>query len=255
MSDPVPPAPFSYSAIWRDAGRMLASNAALITAIAGAFLFLPAVLEARFFPPPADWTDGAQWIELMRAHVRANWPWLLLSTTATLMGVIALYLLLLASPRLTVGAAMARSFSIMPFYIVLSVVLTVAIGFGFVLLVVPGIFLIGKLALATPILINETPRAPFTAMQRSWQRSAGRSWLIAGLVLSVYLAAALVSLAVRVGIGTVILIAFGPQGVGALLLAFLQGLIVTAMTVLVILLLTAVYRAVTARPDFAPQPA
>ncbi|HZG44942.1 MAG TPA: hypothetical protein VEZ41_01565 [Allosphingosinicella sp.] len=255
MNSPAPPAPISYSAIWADAGRMLAANAGLLTAIAGVFLFLPSVLETRYFPPPDGWTSYSEWLDQMREHVRANGMWLLLTTTANLVGVIALYLLLLANPRVTVGAAMARSLSIMPFYVVLSIVLTFAVGFGLFLLIVPGIFLIGKLALATPILINETPRAPFTALQRSWHRSRGRAWLIAGLVVSIYVTATLVSYAVDVGLGIVILLTFGREGVGALLLAFVHALVVTAMTVLVILLLTAVYRAVTAGPNLVKQPA
>lgn len=249
-----PPAPISYSAVWADAGRMLLANAGLLTAIAGVFLFLPAVLEARYFPPPEGSANLNEWIAQMRDYVRTNGLWLLLSTTANLTGVIALYLLLLANPRLTVAGAMGRSMSIMPFYLVLSAVLGVLVLLGLSLLIVPGLFLIGKFALATPILINETPRAPFTAMRRSWQRSTGRAWAIAGLLLSIYLIAVVASLAAEVGLGTVILLAFGPGGIGALLLAFVKGLVVTTTTVLVILLLTALYRAVTGGRDFA-QPA
>jgi hypothetical protein len=245
----------SYSAVWADAGRMLLANAGLLTAIAGVFLFLPAVLEARYFPPPEGSATLSEWLAQMREHGRTNGLWLLLSTAATLVGVIAVYLLLMASPRLTVAGALARSISIIPFYLVLNAVLTIAVVLGLFLLIIPGIFLIGRFALATPILINETPRAPLTAMRRSWHRSTGRAWAIAGLLLSIYLVAVLASFAVEVGLGTVILLAFGPGGLGALLLAFVQGLVLTAMTVLVILLLTALYRAVTAGPDFAQQAA
>jgi hypothetical protein len=61
-----PPAPISYSAVWADAGRMLLANAGLLTAIAGVFLFLPAVLEARYFPPPEGSANLNEWIAQMR---------------------------------------------------------------------------------------------------------------------------------------------------------------------------------------------
>ncbi len=253
MSDPVrPPAPFSLSSVWDDAGRMLVANASLITAIAGAFLFLPALLEARFFPPPTEWRTGAEWVAETSAHFSRNWPWLLLTLAATLTGIIALYLLLLATPRLTVAGAVKRAVTILPFYIVLTLVLSLVVGLGLAFFIVPGIFLLGKLALATPIMINETPRAPFTALQRAWERSAGRAWSIAALVVIVYLVAMLVSLAVRVGLGTIVLFTLGQQGIGALLLAVLQSLVVTAVTVLLVLVIAAAYRALPPKTIRAP---
>jgi len=256
MSDPQrPPASFSLSAVWEDAGRMLAANASLITAIAGAFLFLPAVAEARFFPPPSDWTTAAEWVAAMSEHVGRNWPWLLLTMAMTLTGIIALYLLLLATPRLTVANAVSRAVTILPFYVVLTLVLSMVVGLGFAFFIVPGIFLLGKLALATPIMIAETPRAPFTALQRAWERSSGRAWSIAALVVLVYLVAMLVSFAVRVGFGTVVLFALGNEGIGALLLALLQGLVVTAVTVLLVVVIAAAYRALPPQTIRAPGPA
>jgi hypothetical protein len=253
MNTPRPPVTFSYSAVWADAMRMLAANAGLIAAIAGAFLFLPGVIEARFFPPPPfpgflPGADVTGWQGEMRVYFRANWLWMLLSTTLYFAGIIATYLLLLAQPRITVGAAVARSMWIMPFYLVLSFIVSLAVGFGFLLLIVPGIFLLGRLLLSTPILLVETPRAPITAIRESWTRSAGTGWLIAGLVLIVYFASGLASVAVRVGLGTIILLLLGPNGVGGLLLAIVHAAVTSLLVVLIIVLTAAIYRNVGARP-------
>jgi len=256
MSDPLrPPPAFSLSSVWEDAGRMLAANASLLTAIAGVFLFLPAVIEARFFPPPTDWTTAAEWFAETSVHVSANWPWLLVTMALTLIGNVALYLLLLATPRLTVAGAVSRAVTLLPFYAVLSLVQSMVVGVGLAFFIIPGVFLVGKLALATPIMITETPRAPFTALQRAWERSAGRAWSIATLVVLVYLVAMLVSLAVRVGLGTIVLATLGSEGVGALLLALLHGLVVTAVSVMLVLVIAAAYRALPSRTIRASGPA
>jgi hypothetical protein len=224
---------------------MLLANAGLLTAIAGVFLFLPAVLEARYFPPPEGWTTLREWLQLTQQHVARNWPWMLASTLLNLVGVIAIYLLLLPGPRLTVGSAVVRALTILPFYWVLQLVVGLAWAVGFVLLIVPFFYLMGKLVLAAPILVAEAPRAPFTAITRSWRMSAGRSWAIAGLVVLVYLAALIFSMAVRIGIGIVILLTLGREGLGGLLLSMLQGLVLAAVTVVFTALVAAIYRSLS----------
>jgi hypothetical protein len=221
---------------------MLLANAGLLTAIAGVFLFLPAVLEARYFPPPEGWTTLREWLQLTQEHVARNWLWMLLSTLLNLVGVIAIYLLLLPGPRLTVGSAVVRALAILPSYWLLQLVVGLAWAVGFLLLIVPFFYLMGKLVLAAPILVAEAPRAPFTAIERSWRMSAGRSWAIAGLVVLVYAAALIFSMAVRIGIGIVILLTLGRDGLGGLLLSILQGLVFAAVTVVFTVLVAAIYR-------------
>jgi hypothetical protein len=237
--------------VWSDAAGLLAANAGLLAAIAGVFLFLPAVLEARFFPPPEGWSSLREWFQLTQQHVLANWPWMLLSTLLNLVGVIAIYLLMLPGPRLTVGSAVVRALAILPFYWLLQLVVGIAWGIGFMLLIVPFFYLLGKLVLAAPILIAEAPRAPFKAIERSWRLSAGRSWAIAGLVVTIYIAALIFSMAVRIGFGIVILLALGREGLGGLLLSMLQGFVVATVTVIFVVVVAAIYRSLTS----AAQPA
>ena len=120
--------------------------------------------------------------------------------------------------------------------------------------IVPGIFLIGKMVLAGPVLVAEMPKAPFSAIQRSWHLSDGRSWSIAGLVVIVYLAAALVSYAVETGLGSVILLLLGRAGLGLMVLAMLEALIASAFAVVSLALGAAIYRAAVRQPDLSRQP-
>ena len=70
---------FSFSRVWDDTLKMLGANAGLLTAIAGVFLFLPAVLVAHFVPPPAGATEPAEMLEQTIAWWQGNAHWMLLS--------------------------------------------------------------------------------------------------------------------------------------------------------------------------------
>ena len=75
---------FSFSRVWDDTLKMLGANAGLLTAIAGVFLFLPAVLVAHFVPPPEGGTTPAEMIELMISWWQSNAHWMLLSALVNL---------------------------------------------------------------------------------------------------------------------------------------------------------------------------
>ena len=50
---------------------------------------------------------------------------------------------------------------------------SLVIGVGFILLIVPGIILLGGLLLSTPVLVLEQPISATGAMSRSWELSRG----------------------------------------------------------------------------------
>lgn len=242
-------ATLSFSAIWDDTVRMLRANAGLLTAIAGVFLFLPAVLVTRYLPPPeATSPDAAQYIQLMSGYFSSAWPGLLLANLLNMLGVIAIYLMLLAEPRLTVGAAMARALPILPFYYLMTLALNFSVAAGFLLLIVPGIYLLGRLVLASPAMVIEAPRSPFKAFERSWALSKGRGWSIALMVVLVYLTALLISFAVTAAIGAIILIALGGEGIGGLIVAILEAAVGATVAVVATVLIAAIYRTLAQSP-------
>ncbi|HEY0325177.1 MAG TPA: hypothetical protein VGC46_04270 [Allosphingosinicella sp.] len=242
---------FSFSRVWDDTLQMLRANAGLLTAIAGVFLFLPAVLVAHFVPPPEGGTTPAEMLETMIAWWQGNVHWMLLSALVNMVGLIAIYLLLLRSSRMTVGGAVAASLPILPFYLVLTIVLNLSLAIGFLLFIIPFIYLLGRLSLASPVLVAEMPRAPFSALERSWALSRGLGWQIALLVLLVYVAALIINVAVSSALGVIIALLLGSEGVGGLLLAIVGGLLSAATTLVATVLLAAIYRALTSRPDVA----
>ena len=100
-------------------------------------------------------------------------------------------------PGAYVGAALAV---IVPL-IVLAVITNVAIGIGFVLLIVPGLYLAALWACVTPAIVAEG--AGFGALGRSSELTRDYRWAIVGLLVLVFLIVIGVSFVLQAIVGAV----------------------------------------------------
>jgi hypothetical protein len=233
---------FSYSAVWDDTVRMLRGNASLLLAIAGVFLFLPALLAGYFIPPPERAATLAAAIADFEVYYSNNWHWLLVANIVNMVGAIAIYLLLFDGRGRTVGRAIAGALPILPFYFLLSVLSTLIILFGFAWLILPGIYLLGRLSINTPVLVAEARRSPFDALGRSWALTKRKGWAVAGFVVIVWIAGYVLTLAITAVLGSVFLLVGGREGVGGLLTLILGCALSAIFSTVMIVLFAAIYR-------------
>jgi hypothetical protein len=68
------------------------------------------------------------------------------------------------------------------------------VGIGFILLIVPGLILLVRWAVVAPVTVLERPGI-FAAFGRSRELVRGNGWAVFGVIMLVYLAALVVSLA------------------------------------------------------------
>lgn len=233
---------YSYNQVWQDTAAMLRADASLLAALAGAFMLLPSLLIGYALPQPTSPTPAS-----LYAWYEAHIGWLTLSSLVTMAGTIAIYLLLLGAQRLTVGAAIVAALALLPFYFLATLLSSLMIGAGVVLLVVPGLYLYGRLAPIGPVVVAEGRRNPIDAIRRAFELTRGTGWRNLGIILLVFVAAGVVALAITAVVGTILMLAAGPR-VGAMLVLILNGVATTAMTLLHIVLLAALYRALSAAP-------
>lgn len=233
---------FSYSAVWEDTMRMLRENARLLTAIAGVFIFLPALLVAQFLPPP-ETTDPARVFPDLIEYYSNSWPWLLLESLVSMIGGAAMLRLVLVRGT-SVGAALGFGLMLLPFYFLLSLLCGIIVGLGILLLIVPGLYLLGRLAPAVAAMVAENIRNPIKAVSRSFQITIGHGWAVFGLVLIVALVAGVVILVVTLLAGTLFALAAG-QELGGLLTAIVSSATSAAFATLLLVLYAAIYRALT----------
>lgn len=234
---------FSYSAVWNDAAAMLKRHGGLIAAIAGVFIFLPLLLTGYLLPSPTSQTDpfGA-----LSAYYAENWPWLVLGSIINAFGAIAIYRLLFAGEHLTVGQAIGGAVPLLPAYFILSVLVSLVLGAGFLALIIPFIYLLGRLTPSAPSLVAGGQHNPIAAIRDSWRLTSGKGWAVAGLIIVVALAGVIIAFVATALLGSLVVLALGRDGVGALLLLILGTTLNAALYVVLIVLLAAIYRALTA---------
>jgi hypothetical protein len=240
---------FSYSAVWNDTVALLRSHGSLLLAIAGVFIFIPLLLTGYLYPAPQSTTDpwGA-----LRTYYGENWPWLTISSLINAVGSIAMYRLIFADRGVSVGQAIAGSLPLLIFYFILTVILSAAIGVGFALFIIPGIYLLGRMIVAAPAMVSENRRNPIQAIGESWRLTKGRGWAVAGLVLIVGIAGFLLTFVIVAVLGSVFLLVGGRDGVGGLLVQILNAAMNAALYTVLIVLIAAVYRALRGGGEAAP---
>jgi hypothetical protein len=241
---------FSYSAVWEDTVRMLKSHGSVLLALAGVFFLLPSLLTGYALPTPTGSETDA--IGAMAAYYRQNWLWLLLGGIVNSVGAIAIYLLLFDRRGGTVGSAIAGALPIVPFYFIMSLIMSVAVGLGLVLLIVPGIYLLGRFATAGALMVAERRPNPFQAIGGSWRLTKSRGWAVAGLVLLVAVAGVVLSFAITAVLGSIFLLIGGRDGVGGLLVLILSSALSAALYTVLIVLLAAIYRRLTGTESADP---
>ena len=77
--------------------------------------------------------------------------------------------------------ALSRATPFLGRILVCSLLISLAVGIGFLLLVVPGIILAVGLSLAIPVVVLEPGTSASAALSRSWELTRGSRWRIFGL--------------------------------------------------------------------------
>jgi hypothetical protein len=94
--------------------------------------------------------------------------------------------------RVSLGESLKVGLSRLPAIIGLAILMSLGIGFGFVLLIIPGLILFTMWFVATPACVVER-LGPFDSMARSSQLTKGHRWKILGLFIVLAMGGAIVS--------------------------------------------------------------
>ncbi|HYN47086.1 MAG TPA: hypothetical protein VES64_10380 [Allosphingosinicella sp.] len=231
---------FSYSAVWEDATRLLRENARLLAAIAGVFIFLPGLLAEHYLPAPEP-VAAARLVDTMAEYYSDNWLWVLLQTLVSMIGTAAMLRLVLVRGT-SVAGALAFGLMLLPFYFLLSISITIMVFFGFALLIVPGLYLIGRLVPAAPIMVAEDRRNPIEVIGRSFAITKGRGWAVFGIVFIVGLVGLIAMGVARTLLGLGFILVAGRE-LGTLLAEIAGSAFAALLATLMLALYAAIYRA------------
>jgi len=214
---------FDMGAAWDDTLQLLKSHTALVGTIAGVFLFLPALAVAWFGPVPIEPAAGAdfnQVMETFRESFRQMIPGQLVIALSALVGTAGILRLWLSRSGTSVGEALTFALMMFPTMLAIQILCGIVIGLGFILLLVPGLYLLGRLALVTPAVADRSLYNPFEAIRTSWDLTRGNGWAI---FFFLFLVALVIVIAALIIGGIVSVIAGSEPGFGRMLSGFIEA--------------------------------
>ncbi len=214
---------FDMGAAWEDSLALLKSHSALTGAIAAVFLFLPALAVSWFGPipiePPAN-ADFDQILAAFRANIRQMIPGQLIVALFGLIGTTAILRLWLSRSATSVGEALIFALMLFPTMVAIQLLSGIALLIGFLLLIVPGLYLIGRLALVAPVVADRSVYNPIEAIRTSWTMTRNNGWAI---FFFLFLVGLVIFIAAMIVGGVVGVVAGTEAGFGRMLGGFIEA--------------------------------
>lgn len=246
---------FDWAGTFGDAWRYWKRDRELLIPVVGLFLFVPQFALQLFLPPmpPLPASDANQAEVVKAADAIAGWlvgngGWALLAAAVTLFGALTVFLLYLGAERFDLRQALRRGVGLFPRYLLAAIVVglpTVPLVLGLLLLLLPCLYLMGRLAMVAPSLIAERPIAVSAAIKRSFALTRGRGLVMTGLVSMAVLAGLLVP-APFVLLRHALEMGHAANPVAVVTLDFIASILATIVATATILVEVSLYRRLSA---------
>lgn len=235
----------SYDAIWQDIVAMLKAHADIILIVAGTFMFLPTLAQAIYLPPPAMEGIDQKSLQDLALYYESNIIPLLALRLVTLLGTGALLALFLDPARPTVGGAINAAARMLPSLFFVSLIEQLMMLGGFMLFILPGLYVIARTVVSEGVVMAEDIRNPMRAIGRSFGLTRGLGWQLFGMIaiLAVVTWIATSALTAIIGIPTQLLL---PEEGALIARNILAAITPTALMLVFVLLSASFYRALSA---------
>ncbi len=235
-------AKFDMGAAWDDSLALLKSHSALTGTIAAVFLFLPALAVAWFGPAAIEPAAGAsveQVIATFRANIWEMLPYQVGVGLFAIVGTIAILRLWLSRTGVSVGEGLTFGLMLLPTMIGVQILTGLMMGVGILLFIIPGLYLIGRLALVAPVAADRGLYNPLEIIGTSWKLTKDNGWAIFFFLFLVMLVVFIVLIVVG---GIVGIVAGGEAGFGKMLGGVVEAGIGAIGSLLSIAISAAAYR-------------
>ena len=217
--------PLPIADVWRETIAAARRGMAHYLPVAAAFVLLPEVVIDLFGPPlpksPAGLTPNLVFVSLVLPSLIA-----LVAQAA----IVRLEVDRRGGIDRSVGEGLLLALRAWPLLVFALLLAAIPIGAG-MLLIVPGLYLAGRLAMAMPLVLDGAD--PVAALRRSWELTNGNGWRVIGFTLLfggwfILLSAA----AATIGAGVTTLFAgANAPAVGAVLASTLGAIVAAVFTV------------------------
>ena len=230
---------WTIGSVWQEMRDIVRTNGGVFAPVAAMFVMLPNLLAARFVPD-------------LRESVfdLPSGPVTVASLLVSLIGAVAQAFILRVARRgddRPVREVLREAFGLAPPLFALSILTGLATMFGLILFIIPGLYVIGRLAIGQAVLVNER-RGVGDSLRRAWELSGPHAWRILGfglLLLVAVMGAILLLSAVAMAAGVIFRIV-GLTGVDQMLVLLVSAVVISAATVYGAVGISVIYRRVTA---------
>lgn len=229
----------AFGEAWRETFAAARADSAVYATLAAAFVVLPAMVVAVLGPGEARTVA-----DLNGARLLAQLGLALIGAIAQL-AIVALACGAAPTPRAAlargvaalpglVGASLLTAFALLP-----AALLIQASRQGYpalllpgLIVLLPGVYVVARLALAVPMLAVRT-LGPVTALRASWAATAGNGWRVLGFlaaIIAVLLIAMLLAGGVAAALGSVLTL-IGAKNVSGFVVALVSAAVASGYTV------------------------
>lgn len=237
-----------YGAIWREARGIFAAHSEAIVAVSGFFIFMSAWISAYILPPLmlADMNDMQGSVRQISGYFESNWYILVPNMLVTMFGGLILYVLFAGQGLNKVGDALSGAAIIFLPYLAASIIVGWATFAGFLMFIVPGLYLTGRLALLPAVMTQNPELGVMGAIRQTWQTSRRAAWFILIVMLFVALAVRLLSGVAMAIVATITSAVAGDGGV-PVIEAAVTAAFATLEVVSYVILMVAIHRQLSVR--------
>lgn len=194
-----------YMQCWNGAIAILRDHKEAILAIAGVFVFLPTLLMAQFVGQPV--LEGAEDLNAITAAYSAffteNAVSVILSNLMISFGGFIIFCTIVPSHSGTVADDLSKALRLFLFFLLANIMTGLATFAGFLLLIVPGLYVACRLILVPIVIAHQGERNPIEALKKSWDNTKGNGFSILLLVLIIAIIGAITVGVIQMIVGVV----------------------------------------------------
>ncbi len=174
--------------VFTDAWGLFQRHREVLLSVAALFIFVPTLALLLLVPVAPPWPEsGATEPEiqaaanLLAAWIVDNGSMFIGAGILSLYGSLAISAFLLDPDSDDLRAAMARALGLLPRYALAALLIAVPASLGLFVLIVPGLYIMGRTMLISPLLITDRPITATAAIMRSITLTRGNGLMLAGL--------------------------------------------------------------------------
>lgn len=187
--------------VLHDAWAMARRDRAVLIGVAGLFVLVPQLAQAMFVTLPPPWPEtGADpavwqaWLDAASAWGVRNDPLLIVLAAASIFGSMTILRLYVDPARPDVATALRLGVAAFPRFLLLALAVALPVNLGVLLLLLPGLYLKGRLFVAGPAFVAGQPLGVIAAWRRSFAATRGHGLVLMALACVPLLGGSLLAL-------------------------------------------------------------